>query len=58
MSDQVIKTTMENGIEVSFYTVNKDKDMHHLFAIDCSAIITEQSQLKALKIRKQYEKRP
>ena len=57
MSDQVIKTTMENGIEVRPYTVNKDKDMHRLFAIDCSAIITD-DPVKALKIRKQYEKRP
>lgn len=57
MSDTIIKTTMENGIAVRPYTVNKDVHMHRLFKLDCTAFITD-DPVKALKIRKQYEKRP
>ena len=57
VSNEIIKTTMENGIAVRPYTVNKDADMHRLFNIDCTAIITD-DPVKALRIRKQYEKRP
>jgi glycerophosphoryl diester phosphodiesterase len=53
--DQIIKSTMENGIAVRPYTVNKEADMHRLFKIDCTAIITD-DPVKALRIRKQYEK--
>ncbi|WP_312471848.1 glycerophosphodiester phosphodiesterase [Neobacillus sp.] len=57
MSDNIIKNTMENGIAVRPYTVNKDADMHRLFNLNCTAIITD-DPVKAFKIRKQYEKRP
>ncbi|CAH2716330.1 Glycerophosphodiester phosphodiesterase [Neobacillus rhizosphaerae] len=57
MSDNIIINTMENGIAVRPYTVNKDADMHRLFNLNCTAIITD-DPVKAFKIRKQYEKRP
>jgi glycerophosphoryl diester phosphodiesterase len=57
VSNEIIKTTIENGIAVRPYTVNKDADMHRLFNINCTAIITD-DPVKALRIRKQYEKRP
>ncbi|MFF2448665.1 glycerophosphodiester phosphodiesterase [Neobacillus sp. NPDC058068] len=57
MSDRIIINTMTNGIAVRPYTVNKDADMHRFFNINCTAIITDET-VKALQIRKQYEKRP
>ncbi|MEH7354108.1 glycerophosphodiester phosphodiesterase [Neobacillus drentensis] len=57
ISDNIFINTMENGIAVRPYTVNKDFDMHRLFNINCTAIITD-DPVKALRIRKQYEKRP
>jgi glycerophosphoryl diester phosphodiesterase len=54
ISDEIIKSTMENGIAVRPYTVNKEADMHRLFKINCSAIITD-DPVKALRIKKQYE---
>ncbi|QCJ43391.1 glycerophosphodiester phosphodiesterase [Bacillus sp. S3] len=57
MSDNIFINTMENGIAVRPYTVNKDTDMHRLFNINCTAIITD-DPIKAKRIRKQYEKRP
>lgn len=57
VSNEIIKATMENGIAVRPYTVNKDEDMHRLFKINCTAIITD-DPVKAVRIRKQYEKRP
>ncbi|MBT2656519.1 glycerophosphodiester phosphodiesterase [Bacillus sp. ISL-18] len=54
MSDTILVKTMENGIAVRPYTVNKDEDMHRLFKINCTAIITD-DPVKALRIRKQYE---
>lgn len=57
MSDNIIINTMENGIAVRPYTVNKDADMNRLFNINCTAIITD-DPVKALRIRKPYEKRP
>ncbi|MFJ5715606.1 glycerophosphodiester phosphodiesterase [Neobacillus sp. NPDC093127] len=57
MSDKIIVNTMANGIGVRPYTVNKDADMHRFFNINCTAIITDDT-VKALRIRKQYEKRP
>jgi len=57
IANEIIKATMENGIAVRPYTVNKDADMHRLFKIGCTAIITD-DPVKALRIRKQYEKRP
>jgi glycerophosphoryl diester phosphodiesterase len=55
--DEIIKSSMENGIAVRPYTVNKEADMHRLFKIECSAFITD-DPVKALRLRKQYEKRP
>lgn len=55
--DQIVKTTMENGIAVRPYTVNREADMHRLFNVNCTAIITD-NPVKARKVRKQYEKRP
>lgn len=58
VSDYIIKTTMENGIAVRPYTVNREKDIRRLFNVNCSAIITD-DPVKALRIRKDYEaKRP
>jgi glycerophosphoryl diester phosphodiesterase len=57
VSDFIIKTTMENGIAVRPYTVNNARDMRRLFNVGCSAIITD-DPVKALQIRKEYEKRP
>ncbi len=57
MSDHIILNTMENGISVRPYTVNKEADMHRFFNLNCSAIITD-DPVKALRIRRQYEKRP
>jgi glycerophosphoryl diester phosphodiesterase len=57
VSDEVIVDTMENGIAVRPYTVNKDADMHRLFKINCTSFITD-DPVKAIRIRKQYEKRP
>ncbi|MDN3016580.1 glycerophosphodiester phosphodiesterase [Paenibacillus sp. BSR1-1] len=57
MSDNIFINTMQNGIAVRPYTVNKDADMHRFFNINCTAFITD-DPVKALRIRKQYEKRP
>ncbi|MEH7095139.1 glycerophosphodiester phosphodiesterase [Neobacillus vireti] len=54
MSDAVLVETMENGIAVRPYTVNKDEDMQRLFKINCTAIITD-DPVKALRIRKQIQ---
>ena len=50
-ADEIIKNTIENGIAVRPYTVNKDVDMHRLFNINCTAFITD-DPVKALKITK------
>lgn len=57
LPDHIIMATMENGIAVRPYTVNREADMHRLFNINCTAFITD-DPVKALKIRKKYEKRP
>lgn len=57
MSDEIIIKTIENGIAVRPYTVNKEVDLQRLFNINCTALITD-DPVKALKIRKQFEKRP
>ncbi|PLS01689.1 glycerophosphodiester phosphodiesterase [Neobacillus cucumis] len=56
MSDNIFTNTMDNGIAVRPYTVNKEADMHRLFNINCTAIITD-DPVKAIRIRKQYENR-
>lgn len=57
LTDEIIKGAIENGVAVRPYTVNKDADMHRLYKINCTSIITD-DPVKALKIKKQYEKRP
>jgi glycerophosphoryl diester phosphodiesterase len=57
ITDDIIIGAIENGVAVRPYTVNKDADMHRLFKLNCTSIITD-DPVKALKIRKQYEKRP
>jgi glycerophosphoryl diester phosphodiesterase len=50
--DHVIKSTIENGIAVRPYTVNKEADIKRLFNLGCSAIITD-NPVKALNLRTQ-----
>lgn len=57
VTDEIIKGAIENGIAVRPYTVNKDTDMQRLYKLNCTSVITD-DPVKALKIRKQYEKRP
>jgi glycerophosphoryl diester phosphodiesterase len=57
ITDEIIKSAIENGVAVRPYTVNKDTDMHRLFKLNCTSIITD-DPVKALKIKKQFEKRP
>ncbi|MEH6991550.1 glycerophosphodiester phosphodiesterase [Neobacillus drentensis] len=57
VTDEIIKGAIENGIAVRPYTVNKDTDMHRLYKLNCTSIITD-DPVKAMKIKKQYEKRP
>lgn len=57
ITDEIILGAIENGVAVRPYTVNKDADMQRLFKLNCTSIITD-DPVKALKIRKQYEKRP
>lgn len=57
LTDEIIIRTIENGIAVRPYTVNNDVDLQRLYKINCTSVITD-DPVKALKIRKQYEKRP
>jgi glycerophosphoryl diester phosphodiesterase len=57
VTDEIIKGAIENGIAVRPYTVNKDTDMQRLYKLNCTSIITD-DPVKALKIKKQNEKRP
>jgi glycerophosphoryl diester phosphodiesterase len=57
ITDEIIKSAIENGVAVRPYTVNKDADMQRLYKLNCTSIITD-DPVKALKIKKQYEKRP
>ncbi|QED48567.1 glycerophosphodiester phosphodiesterase [Cytobacillus dafuensis] len=50
---ELIKASMEYGIAVRPYTVNKENTMHRLFSAGCSAFITD-DPVKAIKIREQY----
>jgi glycerophosphoryl diester phosphodiesterase len=56
LTDAMIKTSMQYGISVRPYTVNKIEDMERLFKINCSAIITD-DPIKAIKIKSKIEKR-
>ncbi|WP_141431735.1 glycerophosphodiester phosphodiesterase [Bacillus sp. 03113] len=53
LTDEIIVESIKNGIAVRPYTVNKDADMRRLFALNCSAIITD-DPVKALRIKQQY----
>ncbi|WP_462412142.1 glycerophosphodiester phosphodiesterase [Neobacillus sp. Marseille-QA0830] len=53
--DEIIKSTMENGVAVRPYTVNREAHMRRLFNINCSAIITD-DPVKAINLRKLYQK--
>jgi glycerophosphoryl diester phosphodiesterase len=48
--NEIILSSMENGIAVRPYTVNKEKDMIRLFDIGCSAFITD-DPVKAIEIK-------
>ncbi|RLQ98289.1 glycerophosphodiester phosphodiesterase [Falsibacillus albus] len=48
--DEIILSSMENGVAVRPYTVNKKDDMLRLFQINCSAIITDYPA-KAIELR-------
>lgn len=50
ITDEVISQSMENGIKVRPYTVNAESEMKRLYALHCTAIITD-DPLKALKVR-------
>lgn len=50
----VIKDTIENGIAVRPYTVNKEREMKLLIELNCSAIITDYPE-KAVKLRKKLK---
>lgn len=50
VSDSIIKATMDEGIAVRPYTVNKERDIKRLLQINCSAIITDYPE-RAVKLR-------
>lgn len=54
ISDQEIQDAIACGVAVRPYTVNKEKDMKKLFAINCSAIITDYPG-RAYRLREQYQ---
>lgn len=55
--DEIIQRSLENGIAVRPYTVNNEEDMKRLYQIGCTAMITD-DPVKAVRIKKQFEKRP
>jgi glycerophosphoryl diester phosphodiesterase len=55
LSDELIKSAIQNGISVRPYTVNNEVDMKRLFNLNCTAFITD-DPLRAINIRN--EKRP
>ncbi|MBT2677574.1 glycerophosphodiester phosphodiesterase [Bacillus sp. ISL-35] len=48
--DEIIKASLESGIDVRPYTVNKDAELERLFRVNCSAVITD-DPAKAFQIR-------
>lgn len=56
-TDEIIQQVIQNGIAVRPYTVNKEEDMKRLLNVNCTAFVTD-DPVKAVKIRKQFEKRP
>lgn len=55
MTDEIIKSSMKNGIAVRPYTVNKESAMKKLFDLNCSALITD-DPLKAVTLRNKMKK--
>jgi glycerophosphoryl diester phosphodiesterase len=53
--NEVIAPSLESGIAVRPYTVNKEDEMERLFEIGCSAFITDYPT-KAIELRKKYKK--
>jgi glycerophosphoryl diester phosphodiesterase len=51
LTDDIIRKSIESGVAVRPYTINKDEDMKHLFTLNCTAIITD-DPVKAIKLRK------
>lgn len=51
--NDLVKASQNYGIAVRPYTVNKEKEMHRLISVGCSAFITD-DPVKALRIRGQY----
>lgn len=54
VTDEMIRVSIESGIQVRPYTVNKEADLKWLLSIRCSALITDEPE-KALKIRQQIK---
>ncbi|MFD1707044.1 glycerophosphodiester phosphodiesterase [Siminovitchia sediminis] len=54
ITDKDILASMEYGVAVRPYTVNKEKDMKRLFSINCSAIITDYPG-RAYRLREQIQ---
>jgi glycerophosphoryl diester phosphodiesterase len=55
INEEIIQSSIENGIAVRPYTVNKEEVMRSLFSINCTAIITD-DPVKAQRIKKEYRK--
>jgi glycerophosphoryl diester phosphodiesterase len=55
LSNDVIRKSIESGVAVRPYTVNKDDDMKRLFTLNCTAIITD-DPVKAIKLRKSIKR--
>lgn len=53
--NEVIGLSLESGIAVRPYTVNKEAEMERLFQINCTAFITD-DPTKAVKLRNKYKK--
>lgn len=53
ITDEIIKSSMDNGIAVRPYTVNKDTEMQRFIKLRCTAFITD-DPVKAVRIRKQF----
>lgn len=54
--DQIVNASLESGIEVRPYTVNKESELERLFKVNCSAVITD-DPAKAKRIREMQSAR-
>jgi glycerophosphoryl diester phosphodiesterase len=52
--EDIFQLSIENGVAVRPYTVNKEAALKRLYAINCSAVITD-DPVKAIAIRKRYK---